>query len=677
MDAPATSMLSQSQDTQDDSAPSETQLARFARWLKDPTQPVNIAKELPQDKLNEIGGKVLDEYQIDLNSMDEWREEAEEALELAMQRSEPKTYPWKDASNIIYPLVTQAADQFAARAYPGIIPNNSVVKGIVAGDDSGIAQIDPNTNQPALDQNQKPVWQVQPGMKAKRADRIGQHMSWQLLEDQEEWEPDTDMLIHVLPIMGCCFRKTFFDPVMKQNASCYLPGTRLIVNYKAKSVNSAPRLTEECDFYPYEIKEKEISGEFIKATYIHESKENDPDASQEFLEQHRRLDLDDDGYGEPYIVTVHKSSRQVVRIVANWDADQMKLDAKRRISSIKPVSYYTKYDFLPNREGGFYGQGFGQLLKPINEGINTTLNMMLDSGHLANVGGGFIGRGISMHSGTVTRRPGEWVYVNAPGGNIREALVPLVHPGPSTVLFSLLGTLQNAGKEISSVQDILTGEIKAQTMSPTVFQALVEQGLKVFTAIFKRIHRALKSEYRKIFRLNRIYLGESAEFEFGGKWVTVTQEDYQQAAGVAPISDPTMIVDAQKMARSQILAQFKDDQYFDGIEIRRRILETAGITDADKLLRSDPGPDAMFKIQMVTAQTAQMEIKAKTLLSIARAINQLAHGDKFASEAHGNFQEFVANELQQMETIVSGLGQPQQAPTGQQPAPVPAAASPT
>lgn len=670
----------------DDQAKEEPHLDRFARWLADPTNPVNIATELTDEELGTIGTKVLEEYQIDRNSGDEWREEAEKAMDLAMQRVKPKTKPWADASNIIYPLVTQAADQFAARAYPGIILNNSVVKGVVSGDDEGIplppeqalpgalpqgtpsqggqallAMPQPSASPQAPDPNNPALWQVMPGLKAKRAERIGAHMSWQLLEDQEEWEADTDMLIHVLPVMGCCFRKTFYDPILNRNSSVYLPGTKLIVNYKAKSLETAPRATEECEYYPYEIHEKEISGEFREIMYTSDGNtENDPDHPHEFLEQHRRLDLDKDGYGEPYIVTIHKATHQVVRIVANWDADKMKLDNKKRIASIEPIQYYTKYDFLPNREGGFYGQGFGQLLRPINDSINTTLNMMFDSGHLQIVGGGFIGRGISMHSGSVSRRPGEYTYVNAPGGDIRAAIVPFTHAGPSTVMLSLLGILQTAGKEISSVADILTGDIKAQTMSPTVFQALVEQGLKVFTAIFKRIHRALKSEYRKIFRLNRIYLKESQDFEYGGKWINVTQQDYLLAAGVAPISDPSMVVDAQKMARSQILAQFKDDQYFDGIEIRKRILETAGIADASKLLRSDPGPDAMFKMQLMKVQLDGLHIRGKAMLDVARSINQLAQADNFAAQAHGNFQDFVQNELQQMETILNGLGQPQQ-----------------
>ena len=98
------------------------------------------------------------------------------------------------------------------------------------------------------------------------------------------------------------------------------------------------------------------------------------------------------------------------------------------------------------------------------------------------------------------------------------------------------GVLQTSAKEISSVQDILTGDVKAQTMSPTVFTALVEQGLKVFTAIFKRIHRALKSEYRKIFRLNRLTSFLGSHTFFGPLWL-VGAEHVAADAGKAERDD--------------------------------------------------------------------------------------------------------------------------------------------
>jgi predicted phage terminase large subunit-like protein len=45
-----------------------------------------------------------------------------EWLKLATQVMEKKNYPWPNAANVKYPLLTTAAMQFAARAYPALVP---------------------------------------------------------------------------------------------------------------------------------------------------------------------------------------------------------------------------------------------------------------------------------------------------------------------------------------------------------------------------------------------------------------------------------------------------------------------------------------------------------------------------------------------------------------------------
>jgi chaperonin GroES len=95
-------------------------------------------------------------------------------------------------------LITTASTQFAARAYPAIVNGRSVVKGVIVGEDKGEPQIGPDGT-PVLQgdpQNPQPVWDVPPGAKRIKADQIGEHMSWQLLDEMPEWEPETDQLLH-------------------------------------------------------------------------------------------------------------------------------------------------------------------------------------------------------------------------------------------------------------------------------------------------------------------------------------------------------------------------------------------------------------------------------------------------------------------------------------------------
>jgi chaperonin GroES len=664
--------------------PEPSHLDKLTRWAKS----VNIALELDDNEDPEIASEVLTtlgmrvkrEYDIDETSRSTWKEKTEEAMKLAMQHTEIKTYPWPKAANVIFPLMTTAAMQFAARAYPAIVMGREIVKGIVIGEDKGIPAIDPQTNQPAMQPGPPgpdgqpipvPVWKLPPGAKQERADKIGEHMSYQLLDEQPEWEGETDKLLHILPIVGSAFRKSFFDSGKGRNSSLMVSALKLVINYHAKSLETAPRLTEEVEFYPLDIENMERSGEFREITYTSaQAQGDDKDAPIQFLEQHRWYDLDDDGYPEPYIVTIEKHSTQVVRIVARFDIENVHWNAtKGRIQKIDPTHYYTPYEFFPNPEGGIYGVGFGQLLKPINEAVNTTLNMMLDAGHLQVVGGGFIGKGLSMNSGAVRFQPGEWKPVNSTGGTIKDNMVPLPAAGPSPILFQLLGMLVEAGKEVASIKDVLTGEALPANTPATTMLAMVEQGLKQFTAIFKRVHRSLKQELAKLYRLNRIYLEQEASYKIGNEWKSITRADYEKGAGVEPISDPTMVSDMQKLGRAQLLMTVKDDPMVQKKEVLTRFFKAANIENIDALINPNPAPNPLVleKIQQISLRGKRDDIMnmkddAQALLYRAQALNQIAQAEA-AVQASG--VQWAQQELAALETAFTHFSAVQDAQQAQ------------
>lgn len=641
------------------------QHALLLRW-SDLTKTPNIAEEIRdqeggEGKLSEIGMRVVTEYQVDDNSRGEWLTDSKAAMDLAMQIARKKTSPWEGASNVIYPLVTIGSIEFAARAYPAIVASRNVVRGVIVGADDGVPAIDPNTQQPVMGPNGQPQYVVPPGAKRARADKIAEHMSYQLLEEMDEWEEQTDKLLHILPIVGCVFRKTYFDQAAGRNVSVMVPAEDVVINFKAKSMGVAPRVTEIIRVYPIEIEEKIRSGEWLDQDYPPPmTSGDDRDAPLEFLEQHRRWDLDEDGYAEPYIVTVHKDTNRVARITARYDPEGVKISAvDHTVTRIEAVEYYTKFDFLPNPKGGIYGVGFGQVLRPLNEAVNTTINQLIDAGTLQTAGGGFIGRGLSMHSGSMKFKLGEWKIVNSPGAAVRDAVVPRESAEPSSVLFNLLGMLIKAGQDVSATKDILGGQTTAATMSPTTLLALVEQGLKVFTAIYKRVHRSLKSEYEKLYRLNRIFLEEEASFTVGDVFKTIKRADYMRATGVVPWSDPAMVSDMQKLGRAGILQQFMNDPLFDGIEIRKRILAAADIEGADQMLHGDPMTNPMLFFKRKELEIKEIQSKGMALYHMARGILALAMGDKAVGDQHLAWLQADLERIQQdMETSLSSLSTP-------------------
>jgi len=646
MPLPSLAVVPQTADSE--AMPDREQHEKLFKWIKSD----NIAADLEDDILQKIGVRCVREYKIDVTSRSDWKEKTERAMELAMQVAKEKQFPWPKASNVIYPLMTTASIQFAARAYPAIVSGRNVVKGVVIGKDDGTPQIDPQTGQPAVQMGPNgqpmPVWAVPPGAKQQKADDIGEHMSWQLLDEQPEWEPETDQLLHVLPIAGCCFRKSYFDPSKGRNCSLMVSAMNLVVNYKARSLETAPRVTEELKIYPLEIEEMTRSGLWIEPVTpfgLADNMDGDEDAPHDFIEQHRTWDLDDDGYPEPYIVTIHVKSSQVVRIVARYDADGIHFARRdHRVSKIDPIHYYTQYDFLPNSEGGIYGVGFGQLLRPINEAINSTLNQLIDAGTLANTGGGFIGKGLSMNAGNIRFVMGEYKVVNVAGGTLRENIVPMQWPGPSTVLFNLLGFLVESGKEIAAIKDILTGDTGGRTANTpaTTTLALIEQGLKVYTSIYKRVHRALKSELNKLYRLNRIYGDPVAQFKAGDTWKQVTKDDYQNGSGVEPVSDPTMVSDMQRLGRAQFLMQFANDPWFNGRAVREYMLSAASMDNLkDKMLVNQPPPNPAIAIKGMELEQKGHQIenegnlkRAQIVQYYSQAIKNLADADATVGDQH-------------------------------------------
>jgi chaperonin GroES len=642
---------------------------------------VNLAERYSPTVLDKLGQLVVFEFNIDENSRADWKDKAEKAMKFATQEAEEKTYPWPRSSNVIFPLITQAAIQFNARTYPAIIQNRNVVKGVVWGSDKGTPATDDGKpdGKPKIHPDGTPIWLSAPGDKRKRADRIGEHMSWQLLEEMSEWEAQTDSLLLQIPIMGGACRKTYRDPMEERNRSLLVPLKNLVWSYHAPSFEDAPRHTEILTLYPHQIEEYERAEVYLPLVYgpggdgetaNEQADAGDEDAPHVFLEQHRRYDLDDDGYPEPYIVTVHKRSSKVVRIVARYDEDGIQVgkgadinedeetDAltgkedpdREEILKITPVDHYTLIPFLPNPDGGSYPVGFGHLLRPLNEAINTTLNQMFDAGHLQNAGGGFVSDQLSIHSGPVNFQVGKYVRVGSKGQAIRDAVFPTPFPGPSQVLFQLLGLLLNAGKETAAVKDILAGDAATANASPTTILALIEQGLTVYTAIHKRIYRALKAEFNKIYRLNRIYLkDEQRRYRVGDEWREVQPDDYRMGGGVEPIADPTMITDMQKLGRAQILFPIKEDPMLNKKEIYMRMFDAASMDRVEDLFAPPPNPQVqqlMMKMAMEEKEAELGRLRAAELKDNSQAYLNMAMA---ASKANGPQMDWIDKQLRIME----------------------------
>jgi len=573
----------------------------MALTLKDILSSDNLADQLTEDELDDIGSTVREEYDIDMTSRETWEDHYDEYLDLALQISEEKSFPWKGAANVKYPLMATAAMQFGARAYPALISGTRIVKGKTSG----------------FDQN---------GEKMAAAIRVGKHMSYQLIEEMEDWEEEMDKLCVTLPIVGCMFKKTYFDSVESRNVSELVYPKELVVNYHAKTLETARRKTHVLELTPNDIFERIGAGIYLdvelgKAQTEDNSEEdsrngltppdnNDDSNPYTILEQHRFLDLDGDGYQEPYIVTIDKESKQVLRIVARFDEDGIKQSEAGRLIKITPVEYFTKFSFVPNPDGGFYDIGFGTLLSPINEVINTTINQLLDSGTMSTLQAGFISRGIRIKGGNHAFEPGEWKTAQATGDDLRKGIVPLPTREPSNVLFQLLGMMVEGAQKLSSVTDMLMGENPGQNQPATTTMAVLEQGLKVFSSIHKRNHRSLKKEFKKLYRLNRVYLPKESYFEvldIGEEGAEeIFRNDYSKdITNIQPYSDPNVSSESQRLLKAQALLELVQMGTVNPQVATQRVLtaqEQEGIEELMTMPEAQPDPEVIFRQQELEQQ---------------------------------------------------------------------------
>ena len=575
----------------------------------------NIANLLSKEDLEKIGVQVVRDFDNDLLSRSSWEKRTEASLKLALQVAENKNFPWANASNVKFPLITIAALQYHARSYPVLVDSDLPVKCRVVGDDKE-------------------------GLRALRATRVEQHMSYQLLEEDEDWESEMDKVLITQPIIGCAFKKTYRDVVNKHNVSENVLARDLVVNYWTKSLETAPRVTHVLQMQKNEIYERTARGLWVegisdgrqqqyssvamgnplqnaqdKAQGMQPPEPNDDSTPIEILEQHRFIDFDGDGYAEPYIVYVRRDNKKVARIVARYTAKDVERNKDGVILSIKAEQYFTKYPFIPSPDGGFYDLGFGVLLGPLNESINTIINQLVDAGTLANTAGGFLSRGIKLRGGEYSFKPMEWKHVDTTGDDLRKGIVPLPVREPSQVLFTLLNLLINYGERIGGSVDILTGQNPGQNTPAETTRTMAEQGMKIFNGIFKRTHRSLKQEFRKLYRLNQIFVTENTPYVSNAKGTgIVLVSDYEgPVTDVMPTADPSITSDAQRLNQAAAIAArvAATPGLYNRYEAEYTFLKAIKVTNIDRILPDPKGPNAVAPPVNPKVQIEQLRQQAK------------------------------------------------------------------
>jgi len=517
---------------------------------EDPMSMGNLVEKLDDEQAKRLGHELLATVNADIRSRSAWVDANTEWLKLAAQVRETKSFPWPNASNVKYPLLAISCVQFQSRSLPALIKDNKPVK-------AGVLGADPDQ------------------MKKARAMRIETHMSWQVFHKMTNWVDDMDRLLYVLPISGLAHKKVYYKSDIMSPASKLILPQDMILPFEATCMKTCRR-TERMTLSSNEVKSLENQGLIVPVTSEPQrDREGDNHDKDEVLfgeeghetkdlpytlyEIHYTYDLDGDGYREPYVFTINADDGQLLRIKPCWEPEDVRRNEENnKIIDIKPIQYFVDYMFMPHPLSATHGMGFGNLLGPINESANTTINQLIDAGTLSNMQGGFLARGVKTKGGRMMFTPGEWKKVNISPADLKNGIMPLPVRDPSSVLFQLLGMLIESGERISSVTDTMVGENPGQNTPTSNMQAMLEQGMKVFSGIFQRIYRQLGEEFKLLYHINRVYHDptEEAKLLDGIEDPSVLMVDYEDDnIDVVVAADPKMITDAQQLLKAQGLLE--------------------------------------------------------------------------------------------------------------------------
>ncbi len=582
----------------------------------------NIAELLDKEKLAEIAQQVFRGYEIDEDSRSEWLEIMNEALDIAKQVMEEKSFPWPGASNIKYPLVATACINYASRVMPEIIQGDRLVKSMVIGKDPE-------------------------GKKYTRSNRASQCLSYQLLSSPD-WEDGTDKLLQVLPLVGTVFKKTYWNVQDKRHCSELCVPDRIVVNYNTQSLETARRVTHILKYYKNDVLERIRRGSYLSSieidTLYNPVEMQDKDFGLDVLEQHCWLDLDDDDYKEPYVVTMDKTSKQVFSIVNRFD--KIEKNKEGEVVRITADQHFTDYHFMRSPDGGFYSIGYGSHLLPINKSINSLINMLTDSGTLANIQGGFYSSRLRTKAGEMTAKMGVFQKIDVPsGGSIADCFYQHQFKEPSQTLLSLLTFLVKVGDDMSSTTDAMSGNQPAQNVASNTMSQLIDQGSKVFKAINKRVIRALQKEYQKLYVLNYYYLKqEDYQKILDDPEANVKQDFDLESMDIIPVADPAMASDQQRMQKASVIMQL---QSIDRREADRFVLESLQLDSSiiDKLLpEQDPNAPPPPEVQKIQAEIQFLQAQVAKISADATLAGQKVQVEQAKAAPDMQFIEAQINE---------------------------------
>ena len=541
----------------------------LAENLIGPDHDSNLAEFIEESELESMASDLVSDFESDRESRSDWARAYVKGLDLLGMKIEDRQQPWAGASGVFHPVLTESVVRFQAQAMGELFPAGGPVRSKIMG------KMTPE--------------------KADQADRVQNEMNYLLTEEMTEYRDELEQMLFKLPLAGSAFKKVYYDPLMDRPCAVFVPSEEFVVSYGATDLMTCPRYTHVMKKSENEIRELQVAGFYrdvelpapspdfsdIQEKYDEldgESAVIEDDDRHTILEMHVTINMPDDfddpdGIARPYVVTIDKSSREILSIRKNWYEDDQR--KKKRL-------HFVHYRYLPGL--GFYGTGLIHLIGGLAKSATSILRQLVDAGTLSNLPAGLKARGLRIKGDDTPLMPGEFRDVDVPGGAIRDSITFIPYKEPSSVLYSLLGNIVEEGRRIGSVADIQVGDTNAQAPVGTTL-ALMERSMKVMSGVQARLHAAMKKELRLLAKIVHDYMPEEYAYEVDGDFSRT--DDFDKRIDVIPVSDPNAATMSQRIMQYQAALQLAHQapQLYDMGKLHRQMLEVLGIQDADDLIK--------------------------------------------------------------------------------------------
>ncbi len=544
----------------------------------------NLVATLPPEALDRISTTLLEAIEEDLASRKEWMDSIDKVQKyLGFSIEDSKGAPFSQATMTFDTTLGTALVRFYATMRAEFFPQEGPVH-IRAGDD--------------IPQEQE-----------QKAERVKQWMNHSLTVEDKGYYADNYRALLYLGFYGSLVKKVYYDKQKDMPLSRFIVPKDFIVNNDCVTLLESERLTHVLHLSKRDIVQNQKTGFYGEAELpylkdgqvVEENNDEGKDLNKpldldaysrrslfDLYEVHTWLSLGEflsPGHkGEdmelplPYIVTVCRHSKKVLRLTRNWREDD---------PTHQKINHFIEYTYLPGF--GIYGLGLAHLLGTNALTLTKLLRQLVDAGSFKNLPGGLRQKGLKQQQSDLIVGPGQFVEVDTGGVPLQDAFMPLPYSEPSPSLRELRQEIMAQTKELAATSEMSVSDNHPNAPMGTTL-ALLEVNQRIQSAVFESFYFSLGQELQALYALFQQNMGFK-EFMVKGAPQQVSREDFDEHFEITPVADPSLDSKTQRIARAETLLHVarENPDLYNMREVNRRFCEAIGVQDVDALLKTEEG----------------------------------------------------------------------------------------